>query len=59
MNWNSRRITAILSNALLEDQATRDATTLATIDPQQKAMATILVERGLRAGWRRIHTAHF
>ncbi len=42
MNWNSRRITAILSNALLEDQATRDATTLATIDPQQKAMATIL-----------------
>lgn len=44
MNWNSRRITAILSNALLEDQATRDATTLATIDPQQKAMATILAK---------------
>lgn len=45
MNWNSRRITAILSNALLEDQATRDATTLATIDPQQKAMATILAKQ--------------
>lgn len=44
MNWNSRRITAILSNALLEDQATRDATTLATIDPQQKANATILAK---------------
>ncbi len=44
MNWNSRRITAILSNALLEDQATRDATTLATIDPQQMAMATILAK---------------
>lgn len=44
MNWNSRRITAILSNALMEDQATRDATTLATIDPQQKAMATILAK---------------
>ncbi len=44
MNWNSRRITAILANALLEDQATRDATTLATIDPHQKAMATILAK---------------
>jgi len=45
MNWSSRRITAILSNALLEDQATRDATTLATIDPQQKAMATIIAKQ--------------
>lgn len=44
MNWNSRRITAVLSSALLEDQVTRDATTLATIDPQQKAMATILAK---------------
>jgi nicotinate-nucleotide pyrophosphorylase (carboxylating) len=44
MNWSSRRITAILSNALLEDQANRDATTLATIDPQQKALATILAK---------------
>lgn len=45
MNWNSRRITAILANALMEDQATRDATTLATIDPQQKAMATIIAKQ--------------
>lgn len=44
MNWNSRRITAILSNALLEDQATRDATTLSTVDPHQKAMATIIAK---------------
>ena len=44
MNWNSRRITAILSNALLEDQATRDATTLATVDPQQKAVGTIVAK---------------
>ena len=44
MNWNSRRVSAILSNALLEDQATRDATTLATIDPQQRATATILAK---------------
>ncbi len=44
MNWNSRRITAILSNALLEDQATHDATTLATIDAHQMAMATIIAK---------------
>lgn len=41
MDWNSRRITAILQNALLEDKATRDATTYACIEPQQLAIATI------------------
>jgi len=44
MNWNSRRISAILSNSLIEDQATHDATTLATIDPRQRATATILAK---------------
>jgi len=43
MNWNSRRISSIVSNALLEDQAHHDATTAATIDPKQRAAATILV----------------
>ncbi len=41
MDWNSRRITAILQNALMEDRATRDATTYACIEPQQLALATI------------------
>lgn len=41
MDWNSRRITAILENALTEDNATRDATTAACINPAQKAEATI------------------
>lgn len=41
MDWNSRRITAILENALTEDNATRDATTAACIDPAMKAEATI------------------
>ncbi len=41
MDWNSRRITGLLENALLEDRATRDATTLACIEPQQKAWATV------------------
>lgn len=45
MDWQSRKITAILENALLEDKATRDATTHATIDSQQKAAATILAKQ--------------
>lgn len=45
MDWNSRRITAILENALLEDRATRDATSYACVDPNQKAAVTILVKQ--------------
>src|ERR1700739_2673009 len=44
MDWNSRRITAILENALLEDRATRDATSYACIDPNQRATATIIAK---------------
>ncbi len=42
MDWNSRRITAILENALVEDRATRDATSYACIDANQLAAATIV-----------------
>jgi nicotinate-nucleotide pyrophosphorylase (carboxylating) len=42
MDWNSRRITAVIENALLEDRATRDATSYACIDPSQRASATIV-----------------
>src|ERR1700685_3664682 len=45
MDFNSRRITAILENALLEDRATRDATSYACIDPNQRASATILARQ--------------
>jgi nicotinate-nucleotide pyrophosphorylase (carboxylating) len=45
MDWNSRRITAIIENALLEDRATRDATSNACIDPSQRASATILAKQ--------------
>jgi nicotinate-nucleotide pyrophosphorylase (carboxylating) len=45
MDWNSRRITAILENALREDSATRDATTYACIDPHQAATATVLAKQ--------------
>lgn len=45
MDWHSRRITAILEHALLEDKATSDATSRACIDPQQRATATILAKQ--------------
>jgi nicotinate-nucleotide pyrophosphorylase (carboxylating) len=45
MDWNSRRVTRILSNALLEDRATSDATTYACIDPRQMARATVLAKQ--------------
>jgi nicotinate-nucleotide pyrophosphorylase (carboxylating) len=45
MDWNSRRITAILENALLEDRATRDATSYACIDPSQRGAGTILAKQ--------------
>ncbi len=45
MDWTSRRITAILENALQEDRATRDATTYACIDPNQRASGTILAKQ--------------
>jgi nicotinate-nucleotide pyrophosphorylase (carboxylating) len=45
MDWNSRRITAILENALLEDRATRDATSYACIDAGQRGAGTLLAKQ--------------
>ena len=45
MDWNSRRITAIIENALNEDKATRDATSYACIDGNQRAAATIIAKQ--------------
>ena len=45
MDWHSRRISAILEHALLEDRATSDATSRACIDAQQLATATILAKQ--------------
>ena len=44
MDWNSRRITAIIENALNEDRATHDSTSYACIEPNQRASATILAK---------------
>jgi nicotinate-nucleotide pyrophosphorylase (carboxylating) len=45
MDWNSRRLTGILENALVEDRATSDATSYACIDPNQRAAATIIAKQ--------------
>ena len=46
MDWTTnRRIAAILQNALLEDRATRDATSYACVDANQKASATLLAKQ--------------
>jgi nicotinate-nucleotide pyrophosphorylase (carboxylating) len=45
MDWNSRRISAIIENALNEDRATRDATSYACVDLNQRASATIIAKQ--------------
>jgi len=45
LDWNSRRISAIIENALNEDRATRDATSYACVDPNQRASATIIAKQ--------------
>jgi nicotinate-nucleotide pyrophosphorylase (carboxylating) len=45
MDWNSRRITAIIENALVEDRATRDATSYACIEPSQRAAGAVLAKQ--------------
>lgn len=45
MDWNTRRITAIIENALVEDRATRDATSYACIEPSQRATGTVLAKQ--------------
>ena len=45
MDWNSRRITAIIENALLEDRATRDATSYACIEANARATATVIAKQ--------------
>src|SRR6476660_4800094 len=45
MDWNSRRLTGIIENALLEDRATSDATSYACIDPNQRGAATVIAKQ--------------
>src|SRR5438270_12800555 len=44
MDWNSRRLTAVIENALLEDRATRDATSYACIEANQRSAGTIIAK---------------
>lgn len=45
MDWKSRKIAAVLEAALAEDKAINDVTTALTIDPDQRASATVLVRQ--------------
>ena len=45
MDWKSRRISALLEAALLEDKAANDITTALTIDPALRATGTILAKQ--------------
>lgn len=45
MDWKSHRIEALLEQALIEDQAVRDATTNVTIDPNLRASASIIARQ--------------
>src|ERR1017187_3044440 len=45
MDWKSRRITALLEAALLEDKAANDITTVLTIDPALRATAIIIAKQ--------------
>ena len=45
MDWKSRRIEAILEQALVEDKATSDVTTAITIEPDLRASATIIAKQ--------------
>jgi nicotinate-nucleotide pyrophosphorylase (carboxylating) len=45
MDWKSKRIEAILEQALVEDKATGDVTTAITIEPNLRASATIIAKQ--------------
>lgn len=52
MDWKGKHISAILEQALVEDHATRDATSELTIDAKLPATATILAKQDcVLAGW--------
>lgn len=55
MDWKTKQVTAILEHALIEDHATRDATTALTLDPKLPASATIIARQDcILAGWEAI-----
>ena len=45
MDWKSKKLEAILEQALVEDKATSDITTAITVDPKLRASATIIAKQ--------------
>jgi nicotinate-nucleotide pyrophosphorylase (carboxylating) len=47
MDWKNSRFDLLLEQALVEDQAAKDATTLVTIDPDLRASASVIAKEEL------------
>ncbi|GGG96094.1 carboxylating nicotinate-nucleotide diphosphorylase [Silvibacterium dinghuense] len=45
MDWKSKKLEAILEQALVEDKATNDITTAITVDPKLRASATVIAKQ--------------
>ncbi|MFT4112755.1 carboxylating nicotinate-nucleotide diphosphorylase [Silvibacterium sp.] len=45
MDWKSKKLEAILEQALVEDKATNDITTAITVDPNLRASATVIAKQ--------------
>ena len=45
MDWKSKKIEAVLEQALVEDKATSDITTAITVDPSLRASATVMAKQ--------------
>lgn len=45
MDWKSKKIEAVLEQALVEDKATSDITTAITVDPGLRASATVMAKQ--------------
>jgi nicotinate-nucleotide pyrophosphorylase (carboxylating) len=47
MDWKNSRIDVLLEQALVEDQAAKDATTQVTINPDLRASASVIAKEEL------------
>ena len=45
MDWKSKKVEAVLEQALVEDKATSDITTAITVDPSLRASATVMAKQ--------------
>ena len=56
MEWTSKKVTAILEAALVEDKAGQDVTTALTVDPGLRALATVTTRQDRKST--RLNSSH-